>query len=77
MEYNQFMYSLEDEKGTNILGPTRLLDTIVKYLDENVTNAVRYRVSLIRTGLKDIVLYTRTESLPDVTNETVRNVFAL
>lgn len=72
-----FMYSLEDANGNTIMKPNSSLDIIVKYLDENNTSANHFRVLLIRTGMPNIILYTRTEALPDLSNEGVRKIFNL
>ena len=71
------MYSLEDANGNTIMKPNSSLDVIVKYLDENNTSANHFRVLLIRTGMSNIILYTRTEALPDLSNEVVRKIFNL
>jgi hypothetical protein len=73
----EFHYFLEDAEGNTILSANPTLDDVVKYLDEHTTTATHYRVVLVRTNRPDIVLYTRTESLPDTTNETTRKVFNL
>ena len=71
------MYSLEDANGNTIMKPNSSLDIIVKYLDENNTSANHFRVILIRTAMPNIILYTRTEALPDLSNEGVRKIFNL
>jgi hypothetical protein len=73
----EFHYSLEDAKGNTILSAKPTLDEVVKYLDEHITSATQYRVVLVRSNSPDIVLYTRTESLPDTNNNTTRKVFNL
>jgi len=73
----EFRYSLEDAEGNTILSATPSLDAVVKYLDENTTSATQYRVILVRNDRPNIVLYTRTEALPNVNDASVRKVFNL
>lgn len=73
----EFRYSLEDAEGNTILSANPSLDAVVKYLDENTTSATQYRVILVRNDRPNIVLYTRTEALPNVNDASVRKVFNL
>lgn len=73
----EFLYSLEDAEGKTILSANPSLDDVVKYLDENTTTATQYRVILVRSNRPNIVLYTRTEELPNVNDPSVRKVFNL
>ena len=73
----EFRYSLEDAEGNTILSAKQTLDEVVKYLDDNTTTATHYRVVLVRSDRPNIVLYTRTEDLPNVNEASVRNVFNL
>lgn len=73
----QFRYSLEDNNGNKIYEAINSLDTIIKYLDENATNATQYSVSITRNDNPDIVFYTRTEPLPNVNDNCVRNAYNL
>ena len=67
----EFRYSLEDAEGNTILSANPSLDAVVKHLDENTTSATQYRVILVRNDRPNIVLYTRTEALPDVNDASV------
>ena len=73
----EFRYSLEDAEGNIILSANPSLDAVVRYLDENTTTAIQYRVILVRNDRPNIVLYTRTEALPNVNDASVRKVFNL
>ena len=73
----EFRYSLEDAEGNTILSANPSLDAVVKYLDENTTSATQYRVIFVRNYRPNIVLYTRTEALPNVNDASVRKVFNL
>lgn len=73
----EFHYSLEDSEGNTILSANPSLNAVVKYLDENTTTATQYRVILVRNDRPNIVLYTRTEELPNVNDPSVRKVFNL
>lgn len=73
----EFHYSLEDVEGKTIISANPSLDAVVMYLDENTTTATQYRVILVRSNRPNIVLYTRTEELPNVNDPSVRKVFNL
>ena len=74
MSAPKFVYSLEDKDENTIYPPQESLDTIIKYLDDNINSALHIRIKLIRDG---IIIHTRTDPLPSLSNPAVRKIFNL
>jgi uncharacterized surface anchored protein len=71
-----FMYFLETSEGKILSESSNKLDDIIKNIHKCSTEATHYRVKIIDEN-KNMVLYTRTEPLPDFNNIHVRMAFNL